>query len=158
MEQPGVRRTRVNSRIEALLPLNYSDIAKAAYAMKAEDWSDTCPGEIDVYRTCGSFRPSFVLPFVSLASFIVVSWWLVVMSVRDVSINVPVDARAWRRHALKAIRKSDTSSERSEDFRKTRREEALVSQDDVFDVNMLEPSIRERREDLDLDTEEKYRL
>lgn len=147
MEQPGVRRTTVNSQIDALLPLNFSDIAKAAYAMKAEDWSDTCQGEIDVYRTCGSFRPSFVLPFVLLASFISIGWLFVIVSIRNVSKSVPVDTVSWRKHALKAIRNKESNNEAvARSTNSNNRENDLRSEDDVFHAYMLGPSVLNRNE------------
>lgn len=50
MEQPGVRRREVKGVLSRLTPLNSSDIAKAAFAIKSEDWSDECIGIVEKYR------------------------------------------------------------------------------------------------------------
>ncbi len=104
LEQPGVRRADVGDKLAKLPPLNSSNVAMAAYAMKSEDWSDPCSGEIDLYRTCGTFKPSFVLPFVCLALVIVVAWLSVSAFIPRPSNTVPVDTVTWRKLALRAIR------------------------------------------------------
>lgn len=62
MEQPGLRRKGVNGRIEKVPPMNSSDVVKAAFALKADDWSGICTGNIDAYRKCGTFKTIFALP------------------------------------------------------------------------------------------------
>ncbi len=141
-----MKRTSVNERIGALLPLNFSDVAKAAYAMKADDWSDSCTGEIDVYRTCGSFKPSFVLPFVSLASVIALSWLLVTIIIRNISAIVPVDTVAWRKHALEAIRVRESIIDETSGVRSLNNKEELSRNDDaVFHAHMLDPGALQQR-------------
>lgn len=106
MEQPGVRRTGVNGMIEKVPPLNTSDVVKAAFAMKAEDWSGSCSGDIDVYRTCGAFKMHLVFPFLSLAACIIAGWLIIYFTIDKPSAIAPVDARAWRVYALQAMTKT----------------------------------------------------
>ncbi len=145
-EQPGVQRTKVKERIEALPPLNFSDVAKAAYAMKAEDGSGSCTGEIDVYRTCGSFKLSFALPFVSLALFIVLVWLVAMIAIRNVPAAVPVDTVSWRKHALKAVKVKDSIIDEANGIGSPAHlNESLGKDFEVFHAHMIDPDVLEQR-------------
>lgn len=95
MEQPGVVHDHVNGSMNNLQPLFPSDIAKAAYALKSERWTRSCTGDVDVYRTCGTFKWIFVLPFGILAMLVVVVWGAVTCLCRAGTIPVPNDAKGW---------------------------------------------------------------
>lgn len=103
MEQPGLRRVGVNGDINKVEPMSNSDIVKAVFAMKADDWSGTCTGDIDVYRKCGTFKSLFVLPFVLLATGISVGWVIINCVLETGPLDAPVDAVTWRQYAVKAM-------------------------------------------------------
>lgn len=134
MEQPGVRRSDVGDNLTKFSPLTASNVAMAAYALKAEDWSDPCSGEIDLYTTCGTFKASFVLPFLCLSFVIVAAWLIVTGVIRETGNAVPVDTVTWRKHALRAIR-SQSGSTRSLGL-----DDRTVSSEDVFATVQCTPA------------------
>lgn len=99
LEQPGVVHERVNGSIGNLPPISASDVAKAAYALKSERWTQSCRGDIDVYRTCGTFKWTFVLPFGVLATVVGVVWAASMCMWRAGGVSVPHDAASWWRQA-----------------------------------------------------------
>lgn len=110
MEQPGVRRNEVQGVLARLSPLNSSDIAKAAFAIKSEDWSDECIGTVEKYRECGGFQIHFVTPFFGLSACIVVGWIAVALSVRNIADDVPVSAVEWRERAMSSLGRGSPSN------------------------------------------------
>jgi len=117
MEQPGLRREGVDGKIERVPPMNSSDVVKAAFAMKADDWSGSCTGDIDVYRTCGAFQAAFVLPFMALAVCIAVGWIVIQCMVEKTEVDAPVSADEWRKCALNAMAVHKESATGSADVR-----------------------------------------
>lgn len=111
MEQPGVRHTEVEGDIKNLKPLDASDVTKAIYALKFEWWTDSCTGDVDEYRTCGTFKLWFVLPFGVVAAVIVLAWVVVRCAVTKVPEKVPIDAASWRSLAFALSRKMSWHTE-----------------------------------------------
>lgn len=99
IEGPGSRRLEARSAIGKLPKLSGSDVAKAAFAMSASDWSPDCAGDVDVYTECGGFSALFVAPFFALAAVLFLVWLAVRVVLRRVSPLVPMDAKSWRRKA-----------------------------------------------------------
>lgn len=107
MEQPGVQRVDIQTQISHWLPLSRSDVAKAAYSVKAIRWSDKCKGDIAVYVSCGAFDLIFMIPFLIACLLITLIWFSTELSLRHVHINAPFDARTWRKKvcSLSAVRR-----------------------------------------------------
>lgn len=105
LEKPGVFRDEVQGRIANLKPLDATDVAKSLLALTSERWAKTCQGDVEVYRTCGTVNPWFVLPFAILASIISAVWVLVRFSTfRQITEDVPHNAHGWRERALALAR------------------------------------------------------
>ncbi len=96
MGQPGVRRDDVMYNISRVNALSSSDVLKSAFALKSEDGSDTCTGEIDLYVPCGDFQVLRLLPFVISATLLGLGWIIVKFLFPEGEDTVPVDASAWR--------------------------------------------------------------
>lgn len=79
--------------------LSSSDILKSAYALKSADASDTCSGDIDVYRECGDFETIRIAPFCIGAAILGIIWITVKLMYEFEEGKVPVDAKGWRRIA-----------------------------------------------------------
>lgn len=101
MEQPGVRRKDVGHLIEKLSPLNVTDTLKAAFSLKAEDNSETCSGNVDIYTTCGDFKLPLMLPFICMSLFLIILWLAFKLHLSDYTGNdvLPFDCPSWRQLA-----------------------------------------------------------
>lgn len=103
MEQPGVRRSDVHSRIERLPPLTHSDVLKAVFALKAEDGASTCAGTVGVYVPRGTVRAAAVIPFAVAVAVVMGVWAALAAATRGLAdLHLPHDADSWRSYALAA--------------------------------------------------------
>lgn len=95
LEQPGIQRSDVQSNISRVTPVTANDVIRSAYALKSEDGSRTCSGEIDVYEPCGSFLMDKGMPFIGVGIAVTILWIFVQAFVKDRE-PVPHDAASWR--------------------------------------------------------------
>lgn len=119
MEQPGLKHTEIQNEISNWNPLSISDVAKAAYSIKAIRWTDSCEGDVDVFTTCGSFDLVYVLPFGAFSVLIVLVWLGTHFSLGNVLKRAPHDAQSWRRIAHFLARKRRESHSNNENMEST---------------------------------------
>lgn len=105
MEQPGVRRSHVKQNLALLEPLNQSDALKALFALKAEDGTSVCRGEIPVYTTCAWYDWRRGVAFAAIGGVVAVGWVIALwMSRKTGDVFVPYDAESWRKFATMSDR------------------------------------------------------
>lgn len=113
MEQPGVRRTGLGAptaSITALPPLGPSDVAKAAYALKADDASSTCEGMVRVYRPRGAYHPASAVPFGVAVAAVVGVWAALAAAGRGGGrVCPPHNGESWRAYAAAADARAEAA-------------------------------------------------
>lgn len=139
LEKPGVFRDEVKGKMANLKPLDATDVAKAAYALTTERWANTCEGDVEVYRSCGTVNVWFLLPFGIVSVLIFAVWVFVRCSIRTVPEHVPHDAHGWRERALAMAREMHLQKHNSLDSPSPSGLDSGV--ENSMDSSMMEPYV-----------------
>lgn len=102
MSSPGTVQSHVGSNISRLAAITPNDLARALFALKAEDVSSVCVAPVRVYDKCGQFNFRHAIPLTILVVVLLGIWAVALWAAWDLppDVRVPIDAAGWRRVVL----------------------------------------------------------